>query len=269
MHNRSASIRRIPSLLAAVAVAAGASVAMADTMKTANPERAGSSASTSGSYGATGNRGSSDAARSSNYGPTGTSPSTSASQDAARGGMQGGASYGTSGTRGSSTTNYSDTANATSSPTYSPQARDATQGTSYGSSTYGTEHPSQSSAPVNATTGEANFHDGRAPVRPGMTAPAVADTSGPKTRKEVHDEVLRARMTGQLLTTNPAIAWAPAHIDVNTYHGETSMASREQVRQEARDALRNQQGNPSRDYRLGSPSVIPQQPTANAGNAAE
>jgi hypothetical protein len=244
MTNRSASYRRLPSLIAAVAVAAGASVAMADTMNSAtraNPERAGSSASTSGSYGATGNR------------------------NAA------GASYGTSGTAGSSTTNYSDTANVTSSPTYSQQqAREATQGTGYGQSAYGTDRPTHSGAPVNTTTGEANFHDGRPAPTPGVNAPLAADTSGPKTREQVRNEVLRARMTGQLMTTNPAIAWAPAHIDVNTYHGETSVASREEVRQEARDALRNQQGaNPSRDYRLGSPSVIPQQPTANAGNAAE
>lgn len=255
MNHRSASYRRLPSLIAAVAVAAGASAAMADTMNSAtraNPERAGSSASTSGSYGATGNR---DTSGASSYQQGGTS----------------GASYGTSGTAGSSTTNYSDTANATSSPTHSQQqAREATQGTGYGNTTYGTDRPMQSSAPVNATTGEANFHDGRAAPTASVNAPQVADTSGPKTREQVRNEVLRARMTGQLMTTNPAIAWAPAHIDVNTYHGEASVASRDEVRQEARDALRNQQGqNPSRDYRLGSPSVIPQQPTANAGNAAE
>ena len=242
MTNRSASVRRLPSLIAAVAVAAGASVAMAETTTSAqrnNPEAAGSSATPATPAGS--------------YGTSGTTPSTPYSNT-------------NSGTRGVSTTNYSDTANVTSSPTYN---REATQGTGYGSTAYGTERPSHSGAPVNTTTGEANFHDGRRAPQPSMAAGLPADTSGPKTREQVRNEVLRARMMGQVMSTNPAVAWAPAHIDVNTYHGETSMASREEVRQEARDAVQNPSANPSRDYRLGSPSVIPQQPTANAGNAAE
>lgn len=275
MKNRSATFRRLPSLIAAVAVATGASAAMADTMNSAtraNPERAGSAATTSGTYGTTGS-----SARSSSQGSGSTAaqqgdgPSNSVYGNTGSAGSQG-PSNDLTGTRGVSTTNYSDTANVRSSPTAnmsSGSSDSATQGTGYGSTSYGTSRPTQSTAPVNTTTGEANFHDGRAPVRPGADAPQAADASGPKTRQQVRDEVLRARMTGQLLTTNPAIAWAPAHIDVNSYHGSTSMASREDVRREAREALHNPQSqNPSRDYRLGSPSVIPPA-TADVGNKAE